>query len=82
MVTQSKISVTNSTPKPLLLILEPWAEEFSIAPGTSVDVLGSGGSGGGFFEVEYIENGLIVYGWAGSIVSVMKNGVPIPPEWL
>ncbi len=80
MVAKSKISVINSTMKPLLLILEPWAEEFCIAPGAAVDVLGSGGSEEGFFEVESIENGMIVYGWEGSIVSVMKNGIPVPPE--
>lgn len=62
----SKFIFTNSSPDPLLLVLEPWAEERMIRPNSSVEVMGEGGEAGSYFELEQLDDRLIVYGWAGS----------------
>lgn len=64
----------------MLLIVEPWAEEYRLEPGTSVDVVGHGGAVDGNFEVEYFDDGMIFYGWEGSVVSVFLNGVEVVPS--
>jgi len=77
-----KISCINGASEAMLLIIEPWAEEYWLEPGVSVDVVGQGGAGGSF-EVEYFDKGIIFYGWEGSVVSVFINGqvaVPSPQD--
>lgn len=64
----------------MLLIVEPWAEEYLVEPGKSVDVVGQGGNVGPGFEVEYFERGMIVYGWNGAVVSVLSNGEVVVPN--
>lgn len=70
----------NGTKKTILLIVEPWAEEYLLEPGQSVEVIGEGGGADGVFEVEYFDGGLIVYGWEGSVLSIFKNGVEVSPS--
>ena len=59
----------------MLLIVEPWAVEHWIEPGMSVVVIGQGGLTEGYFEIEHFNQGMIIYGWEGSIVSILQNGV-------
>lgn len=75
-----KVMCGNGTKKTILLIVEPWAEEYLLEPGQSVDVIGKGGVAEGVFEVEYFDGGLIVYGWEGSVLSVFNNGVEVFPN--
>ena len=69
-----KITYTNRTQGKLLIILEPWAEEYWIEPDQPVDIEVYNGSPGGHLEIEHTPEGLIVYGWEGTLVS---NG----PQW-
>lgn len=78
--TAMKVSCTNGTSKVMLLILEPWAEEYWLEPGHSVDVVGHGGATDGSFEVEYFEKGIVFYGWEGSVVSVFIDGQEVMPS--
>ena len=64
----------------MLLIIEPWAEEYLLEPGVSVDVVGEGGAVDGSFEVEYFDKGMIFHGWEGSVVSVLVNGQEVIPS--
>jgi hypothetical protein len=75
-----KISCINGTSEVMLLIIEPWAEEYCLDPGVSVDVVGQGGAVDGSFEVEYFDKGIIFYGWEGSVVSVFINGQEVIPS--
>jgi len=65
-----KICCINGKDEKILLIVEPWAEEYWIEPKGRVDVVGAGGVEDGFFEVEHLDMGMIVYGWEGSNLSV------------
>jgi hypothetical protein len=67
-------SYTNRTERRLLLILEPWAEWYWIEPGQQVDIEARGGVPGGHFELEHTTDGLIVYGWEGTVVHVLRDG--------
>lgn len=66
-----KITYANSSPRPLRLVLEPWAEEHLIQPGLSVEVVGTGGEAGSYFELEQLDDRLIIYGWPGSRASII-----------
>lgn len=75
-----KINCINGSAVVMLLIVEPWAEQYLIEPGRSVDVVGQGGRIDEGFEVEYFNEGIIVYGWEGSVVSVFSNGEMVEPS--
>ncbi|MEM7246151.1 MAG: hypothetical protein AAF533_12460 [Acidobacteriota bacterium] len=53
--------------------LEPWAEEHPIPPGTSIGVSYSGPAEGGDVEIEVSGEELIVYGWTGSVLDVVRS---------
>lgn len=80
MRTLKKIICSNGTSAPLLLIIEPWAEEYWIAPHSSVDVIAEGDDEAGTLEMEHVEQGIVIYAWQGSIISVIKDGTPLAPE--
>jgi hypothetical protein len=74
-----KFSLINGSPEEMLLILEPWAEEYQVPTGAVIEVVGEGGIVDGEFEVEYTSNGIIIYGWDGSVVHVKRDGVELQP---
>ncbi|WP_312529766.1 hypothetical protein [Comamonas sp.] len=61
---------TNSSSSAMLLVLEPWAEEVALASGVAVKVTGEGGLVGSTFELEQLDDRLIVYAWPDSIASI------------
>lgn len=75
-----KISCINGGTKKMLLIIEPWAEEYWVEAGETVEVAGQSKIAGGHFEVEHSELGMTVYGWEGSIVSVFRGGEVVEPS--
>lgn len=81
MIIERKILFSNSqTSKRLLLVLEPWCEEYLIDPGNSIDVIGVGeNSDDAFFKVDYDDNQIVVFGWTGAIVRVYKDAEELEP---
>ncbi len=75
-----KLNCINGASERMLLIIEPWAEEYWIEPGMSVEVVGLGGNIDGYFEAERFDQGMIIYGWEGCVVSVFKDGKVIEPS--
>jgi len=65
-----KFTYTNSSNLPLLLVLEPWAEEYLLLPNIGVKIVGKGGKLGSYFELEQFDDRLIIYAWPGSIASI------------
>ncbi|MCS4295493.1 hypothetical protein M2375_003736 [Comamonas sp. BIGb0152] len=61
---------TNSSPDAVLLVLEPWGEEVLLASGGSAEVIGEGGLAGSAFELEQLDDRLIVYAWPDSVASI------------
>lgn len=62
------------------MIVEPWAEQYGVEPGQQVDIVGQGGEAGSKFELLHTDNEIIVFGWANSVVTVMRDGEEISPD--
>jgi hypothetical protein len=75
---QQSLHVWNSKSTPLSLVLEPWGEQFTVAPESGVDVVGEGPADGRF-EVSVQDDGIAVYGWTGSTVEIFRDGEILEP---
>ncbi len=78
------IAIRNSSGTEITLYLEPWAEEFLMAPESELVVVGRGPETGNGFSVEYGADGIVVSAWTGSVVHVFSQGkelgnTPRPP---
>lgn len=80
MSTAQILTYTNRTRDRVLLILEPWAEQYWIEPGGRVDIKVSGGKQGYNIELEETANGIVVYGWEGCVAAVFCNGTELTPD--
>lgn len=79
MATPKKLKFTNRSSDKMKLILEPWAEEYSVETDMMVEVL-SDQQSDKEIEVEYNEGDLIVYGWSDSMV-VLHDGKKLEPQF-
>lgn len=70
------LRVTNRRETELTFYLEPWGEQFIMAPGATFHVVAKGPDGDSL-EVEYGDNYVSLYGWIGSVVSVFKDGIEL-----
>lgn len=68
-----QLRVTNAREIELTLDVEPWGEQYPMAPGATFEVVARGPAGD-CLEVEYGEDHITLYGWPGSTVSVSKAG--------
>jgi hypothetical protein len=57
---------------PLRVWVEPWGDGVTIEPRDSVEVVISGPEDGSF-EVEVCPEAIVVYGWEGSAMCVMRG---------
>lgn len=73
---ESSIAVKNSSADPKVLHLEPWGEQFVMAPGSTFQV-STKANQRGTLEVEHLEQEIIVWAWSGSTVRVFSGGIEI-----
>jgi len=69
------LTITNSKDSELLLRLEPWGDEHSVASGVTCRI-DAQGPRDGVLEIEVGESVLTVFGWTGCTVEIYK--VPAP----
>ncbi len=62
----------NSFSRELKVILEPWAEEYSVKPGSTLEIVPNSESSQEI-EIEYDGEDIIIYGWSDDM-SVMSDG--------
>ncbi len=74
MAYKQKLNCTNGSGARMRLVLEVWQEEYWLEPAESLEVIGCGGAEGGCFEVERFDGGVMVYGWQGCVMMVLRNG--------
>lgn len=76
----TKTSLRNRRKGPVTLRLEPWGEAYSFPAGATFQVVARGPEGDSL-EIAWGPDGVTVYGWPGSIVSVLRKGVDVgaPP---
>jgi len=77
--------VRNSSNTPLVLCVEPWANDILMEPGRAYLAVFDGPEGK-FPNVEWREDGITLYGWSGSVAQVLLEGtevlscaIPVPP---
>lgn len=71
-----KVPIRNRRKSAVKLRLEPWGEQFDIEPGSAVQVVGRGPEGDSI-EVVWDAAGVTVFGWPGSVVSILRKGVDL-----
>jgi len=72
------IRLTHSGPAETTLVLEPWGEIHRLPPNCTLDIVGEGPDGD-TLEVEATGDGLVVYGWPGSVVNIYRDGIELDP---
>jgi hypothetical protein len=82
-----KLTYTNRTQGRLAIIIEPWAQEYSIDPGEQIDVevrqvdAEVRTEDRGRVELEQTNEGLTIWiGWAGTVMSVLRDGKELVPN--
>ena len=80
--------IRNAEDEPVLLCLEPWADETHLASGNEYQVVFEGPAGE-WPAIQWSKDRITVYGWSGSVASVYLDGelilvcsirVPAMPE--
>jgi hypothetical protein len=72
--TQSLV-LQNGTGAAIQLILEPWAEEWTIEVGQSLILVGEGPPDAAQFIVQMVDpTTVVVHGWSGCIVTLFRDG--------
>jgi hypothetical protein len=75
----TRLRLTNSHPDPVHFSLEPWGEEYLMAPGATFEIVARGPEGG-TLEVESASERVTVWGWAGSTVTLARDGISLGPD--
>jgi hypothetical protein len=79
MTAVQKFSYLNSTGTKVRITLEPWADQYLIQAGQSVEIRVEGDPTVGELELEQDAHGLVIYGYTGSIVQIFCDGVELTP---
>jgi hypothetical protein len=64
------------TTRAMTLCVEPWGNEVQCSPGVTLESSGQGPKQGAL-EIEVDVDTITVYGWPGSIVTVLRDGVAL-----
>ena len=73
-----ELRLTNSQASPVRLVVEPWGEVFTIPAGATWELRGEGPAGD-CLEVEFGDEEITVWGWTGSMVSILSEGREVTP---
>lgn len=68
----NKVLLRNDSKTPLRMAVEPWAWQYKIQPGKTVEVV-AGEQDKTFIEVDYSDGFLSIYGWSDDM-KVMIDG--------
>jgi len=74
------LTYTNRTENRVLIIVEPWGEQYWIQPSEQIDIKVSNGIPGHQLELVHIAEALVIYGWEGSVVSILREGKELEPS--
>lgn len=72
----TSLRVGNSRSVALTFCLEPWGEQYPMAPEAIFDVVARGPKGDSL-EVEFADDHIVLYGWPGSIVTIFHEGIEL-----
>ncbi len=69
----TSLRVYNSHSTALTFSLEPWGEQYRLAPEETFEIVARGPEGDSL-EVEFADDQIILYGWPGSVVTPLHKG--------
>ena len=72
----TSLRVCNSRSIALIFSLEPWGEQYRLAPDETFEIVARGPEGDSL-EVEFADDQIIVYGWPGSVVTLFHKGTEL-----
>jgi hypothetical protein len=75
----TSLRVYNARSVPLTLYLEPWGEQYTMAPEATFTAVAKGPEGD-TLEMEWADNHIVLYGWAGSVVTLFHEGKEVGSE--
>ena len=64
----------NSRARDVVIRLEPWANELTVAPGEKIEVTARSTREPGRFEIEVSDAAITIYAWSGATLVVEKDG--------
>lgn len=73
-----RFRIQNTRETAITVVLEPWANEYYLAPGAAFDIVETGGESNDLLEL-HLENGhLVLHARTGTTLAVTQNGVELP----
>ena len=72
----TSLRVCNSHSIALTFSLEPWGEQYKLAPEETFEIVARGPEGDSL-EVEFADDQIILYGWPGSVVRLFHKGTEL-----
>jgi hypothetical protein len=72
----TSLRVYNSRSMALTFSLEPWGEQYKLAPEETFEIVARGPEGDSL-EVEFADDQIILYGWPGSVVTLLYKGTEL-----
>ena len=66
------IDFRNSSQLRVLLVLEPWADEYVVEPQDMLSVFAEGPEPG-YLEVDYLESRILVHAWGGATIRIFRG---------
>ena len=72
----TSLRVCSSRSMALTFSLEPWGEQYKLAPEETFEIIARGPEGDSL-EVEFADDQIIVYGWPGSVVTLFHKGTEL-----
>jgi hypothetical protein len=79
MTSVQRLLYINSTGADVRITLEPWADQYLIHPGQTVEIVVRGDPNAGEIEFEQDASGLVIHGYTGSVVDIFSDGVELTP---
>jgi hypothetical protein len=70
------VMVRNQRGTGVTFVLEPYGSTYTMAPGAVFEVRAEGPAGD-HLEIDFEEDAIIAWAWAGSIAEVYESGVPL-----
>jgi hypothetical protein len=72
----TSLRVYNSRAITLTFSLEPWGEQYRLAPEETFEIVARGPEGDSL-EVEFADDRITLYGWPGSVVTLLHKGTEL-----
>ena len=73
-----KLRIHNTRETPITIVLEPWASEYLLAPGATLDIVERGGGSEDLLELQCEDGHLVLYARAGTTLTAVQDGVELP----